>query len=306
MRDISLALSTDEAASCADMTISKNEWTEIRRTIENSFKKSADQFRSDMIEALRGEINSFRPHGWRRLATVLRELAPLGISVTLIVALLGITATAVYQANNRVSENAQFQQKTSDRLDQIEKDIHGLQAQASLAPISSELQFSKNSTVLKPKPEEIAKLSKQLLPIQDKFGDIPAVWQPTGEFINFKSRASQSEVHPASQNAFSVDCRAKGGNMTVNNGELTFNNCEIGLSSRLAGGPGLLKIVFINCVIDYEGGPVPTSPMSFEDCIFQFNVPVVPPPRGVQTMRLLAQSPSIQSVRIPGQPATHS
>jgi len=95
-----------------------------------------------------------------------------------------------------------------------------------------------------------------------------------------------------------IDCSG-GGGMIFRNGEATIHDCRINLS-RAVGGEGLRGITFINTVVDYDGGSVPNAPMFFYNCSFQFNVPVVPPPRGAQTMRLLAGSPSMQSIQIPG------
>ena len=47
--------------------------------------------------------------------------------------------------------------------------------------------------------------------------------------------------------------------MTVDNGEITFKNCKVGLSTNLAAGSGVRSMAFINCVVDYEGGSVPLS-----------------------------------------------
>lgn len=169
----------------------------------------------------------------------------------------------------------------------------------NLAAVSAVLQTS-HPEKQRPVPAALQPISKELVDVQKEYPDLLQVWQTTGEFINYKSLAFLPKSQALYQRAGGIDCNTNGGSAAVNEGELTFSNCAIGLSNRLAGGPGLLKIVFINCVIDYEGGPVPSTPMSFYNCLFRFNVQIVPPPRGAQTMRLLAESPSIQSIQIPG------
>jgi hypothetical protein len=135
------------------------------------------------------------------------------------------------------------------------------------------------ATALKP-------VSTKLVSIAQQYPDLPQVWKATADFINYKFDSAIPESQEMSRKVF-MDC-SHGGSTTILNGEIQFTNCELDLTRAVGG--SVRQITFINCIIHYDGGPVPAAPMIFDRCLFRFNVPVVPPPRGIRTMQILAEA----------------
>ncbi|HEY1161007.1 MAG TPA: hypothetical protein VGE83_10275 [Terracidiphilus sp.] len=261
------------------------------------------EIKTQVANGLREFGDLLNPHGWRKFVKVARELAPLGVSATMIVALLTFAATAIYQANNRSAEDARFQQQTADRLEGIEKDIKDLKVNASLSSVSTAIQLAKSGSE-KPNPPELKQISDKLSSVQQQYPDLPQVWQTTSLFINYKSEALLPESQKVFAKASGMNCRG-GGPVTMGR-EATFNGCEVSLeylAKNFAGNTSNgapVPFVFVNCIVDYAGGKVPDAPMVFRNSIFRFNVSVAPPSRGVQTMRLLTASLDVTQIQIPG------
>src|ERR1017187_10344350 len=75
------------------------------------------EIRNQIEAVLKPTLDEFRPRGWAKFIKVARDLAPLGVGATTIVALLALAAGAFYQVNSRISQEAKFEQHTDDRLD---------------------------------------------------------------------------------------------------------------------------------------------------------------------------------------------
>jgi hypothetical protein len=246
--------------------------------------------------AVEAEADKFKPHGWRRFTSVLRELGITTSYVTIVVSLLALTGAAWYFAFTRVSKEATFETNTENDLKQLTKAVNGLQAQASVEPVSSAIRFAK-ATAAKLNPDELKKLSAQLATAEDQYPQAPEVWKTTAEFINYKSDTLTPGAASIYQELHGLDCRSAGGGMSVENGTVTFTNCRLSLD-HLTPSTGL-RIFFIHCIVEYDGGELPPDPLFFRDCLFRFQVSGVPPVRGEQAMRLLAQSDNIASVDVP-------
>lgn len=99
-------------------------------------------------------MGATRPHGWRKLFFVLREIGPIGASIAMVIALVGITLGALYQSFSHLGEETKFRTHTEDRLTTIEADIKSINAaldairltQLSQNPANS--QNAKQATVL--------------------------------------------------------------------------------------------------------------------------------------------------------------
>ncbi len=79
-------------------------------------------------------VDSFKPHGFRRVAHFLREWGILGSIITAFISLFGITLGAVYVATARVAKQATFESDTTKkladlvtRLDKIDANLAGFQ-----------------------------------------------------------------------------------------------------------------------------------------------------------------------------------
>jgi hypothetical protein len=77
---------------------------------------------SDEIrKAIAATIDSFKPHGWRKVTHWLREWGLTSAAIAVPVALLTITLTAAYFAVSEIGRNSEFRGKTDQRLSEIEK-----------------------------------------------------------------------------------------------------------------------------------------------------------------------------------------
>lgn len=235
--------------------------------------------------------NSLASHGFKGW---LKSWGPL------LVPAVGVAALFLF-ALTQWGDYKEFRGSTNSRLtdienhlDRINGELRPLQAKVQLDPISSSIQLAKST---KATPAQIQQIASKLSPIQDDFADVPAVWQTTAEFINYKYEALIPDSHQIRNLALNVNCTHRG-ELEFLNGVATFKNCELTLDNHLVG--GAREIRFINCIIRYSGGPVPESAMSFERCLFQFNVPIVPPRRGQKTMQILADSATTEkSIQVP-------
>jgi hypothetical protein len=88
--------------------------------------------------AIDGATASFKPRGWKKALHLMREWGVLGTIATVIVALLGLTAAAFYQATSRLKEEAEFRgtaketfKTTKERLGNIDTSL--LEIKATLA-----------------------------------------------------------------------------------------------------------------------------------------------------------------------------
>jgi hypothetical protein len=176
-------------------------------------------------------------------------------------------------------------------------------AQTNLLAASSILQASKIGKV-KPDPEKLKAISDRLVEDQNRYPEMPQVWETTGVFINYKSGYLLQVNHELSLQSPLLDCR-NGGGMVLNGGVMTVTHCELSLEHGVSVSPSTI-LVFVDCIVHYSGGEMPKSMMVFRNSIFRFDVPVVPPPRGAQTMRLIAESETPELITVPQSPATHS
>jgi len=94
----------------------------------------------EIAKAIREHLE---PHGWRKLAFILRQLGPIVASIGVIVTLLGITAGSLYQSFARVDKEARFEQSTTDRLGAIEETLHAFQRSQVNALLDSAIREAK-------------------------------------------------------------------------------------------------------------------------------------------------------------------
>ena len=161
-------------------------------------------------EAIETAVAPLKPRGWKKALVLLREWSVLGVTAGIIVALLGMTATAFYQATARVEKQTKFQSDTENSLNGLKTDIAQLtgavakltfarQASLPLAEFKAtlpELQAAvvtlrhQNLTVSSQSIEDVGqRLSKT-------DSGSPSFWPAAAEFISYRSEAPL----PASEN----------------------------------------------------------------------------------------------------------
>lgn len=286
-------------ATCLAFPPAENDEMKLRTEDKNELFDEIHRSVTSAVEsAMAAAADSLHPHGWRKVLHVLRALVPLGVTVgtgaSVILTLLGLALTEYHAANSRLADEAQFEQKTGDRLDHIEKDLGDLKVHASVEPVSSAIRFAK-VTAAKLNPDELKKLSEQLATAEDQYPQAPEVWKTTADFINYKSDTLTPGAANMHQELHRIDCSA--GGAEIKTGAITFTNCRLSLD-RLVNG-GTVPVYFIHCILEYHGGALPPDPLFFRDCLFHFQVSDVPPARGVQTMKLLAHADNMANVSLP-------
>jgi hypothetical protein len=197
-------------------------------------------------EAINTAIDKIRPHGWRKLVVSLRELGPLAASIAVVLTLLGITLTSVYQAVSNVREETTFRTRTGDRLDSIEGTLKLMQAQAAAARYSA-----LPPQELKTHRDELQTVVKNLATVPR---DAPNFWPTSFQMISLLSQSS-SDVEP------------------TNNKELEFNNSsgpvDITPGSRVFLSGLITNMVFKDEVVRFDPS-VRLSNVTFYNCVFIF------------------------------------
>jgi len=162
-----------------------------------------------------------------------------------------------------------------------------------LAAVATVLRTAKIDRT-KPDPALIKTVSSEIASAQDKYADLPETWQATSALINYKSRA-----FPPPSNRYAtargVECVA-----TLGGEGWVFSNCEVVLDdlmqrtrdNTINGKPA--PYIFVNSIVHYNGGPLPSIRMLFQDSVFEFHIPKRPPQSEIFAMRQLttAQDPS--------------
>ena len=162
----------------------------------------------------------------------------------------------------------------------------------ALGAASTILRTSRFGKV-KPSPAVLKDLSSEIQNAQEKYPDLPSVWQTTGHFSNYKSAALlPTSAEKALASAGSVlDCR--GGSVRVYQGRALVEKCSLDLERMISADDAL----FVNCVIRYRGGVIGLKRMEFLNCLFQFEITTVPPKEATIAMMQLTTS-SGQDIKV--------
>lgn len=154
-------------------------------------KGDRDSISTEITTAVAAAVDLLKPRGWRKALYVLRELGILGTIMTVIVALLGITAAAVYHAVADVREETQFRTNTGIRLTHIEETLKLIPAQIAASSFSNlpqkELQNHRN---------ELNEIKKKLAatPVRDT----PNFWPTSFQVITLLSKAD-FDIEPSTK-----------------------------------------------------------------------------------------------------------
>lgn len=214
----------------------------------------------DWVRAeIRSAVDALSPHGWRKAVVVLRELGPLAASISLVIALLGITAGAIYYSVENVKEETAFRTHTSDRLDQIE---------ATLKLIPAQIAAAKYSSV---PLQELKKHRDELKEIKDKLvtasRSTPGFWPTSFQVITLLSRAT-SPVEAKHALVDLTDVHGSGGELikyppgsvlklhkVIEN--ITFSDAIVYLEPNVI----LRDVTFINCTLILPELQIPPKPL---------------------------------------------
>jgi hypothetical protein len=163
------------------------------------------------------------------------------------------------------------------------------EAMDALLAASTILNSSKSGPV-RPDAAVLKQTAAEIMKSQDSYPELPAVWQATSAFINYRSSALLPSSSRTSQ-ARGVRCI-----MELGRNGMIFRNCELSLETisdhykdiSVNGAPAVFN--FINCIVHYSGGSIPAKELYFSGSILEFRVHTVPDPVGVVAMRQLMAS----------------
>ena len=160
------------------------------------------------------------------------------------------------------------------------------EAASNLTTVATLLQTSKIG-VVRPSPSVIQSLGVKLADDQNKYRELPQLWQATSAFINYKSAALNPNSSKIAGIAKGVPCH-----LGINF-QASFTNCEFNLEdvtnnfkgNAMNGRP--IPFVFEHCIIHYHGGVIPPARLIFDDCLLRFDVQAIPPSSGMIAMERL-------------------
>lgn len=151
-----------------------------------------------------------------------------------------------------------------------------------------------------PDASALKTVSATLSQVQNKYPDLPQVWQTTGTFISYKSDALLPSSSKTAVTAKGIPCTAEMGGIGF-----VFSNCEVNLEDlakhvyRNTVNGSAPPFTFVNCIVHYGGGHIPAKHLTFVNCVLRFEVPTVPPPEGIATMRQLTSASDDKAIDIP-------
>jgi hypothetical protein len=225
-----------------------------------------DFIRDEITEQLALVVDSFRPHGWKRLTYWLREWGLAGAAIAVPVTLLAICVAVGVFAAYGIKENTQFRTRTEDTLTGIEGRLGGVEN--SLKLLQAQLAVSRFSSVppkeLKSHREELAEVKNTLATVPH---NTPNFWPASFQIITLLSQAT-SGVEPTSQRE-SVFSDVVGPGIVVPDGIHVF------LKNRIQ------NMVFTNSVVRFDSS-VLLKNVTFINCIFIFPPVEQHPPKPLQ------------------------
>jgi hypothetical protein len=252
-------------------------------------------------------VDPLKPRGWRKLFRIARELAPLGVTITAIVAIIlalaGITLAAISQAHTRVAQEAQFEQKTSDRLDALEATLREMRAAQTPSKVLKEIgalnppQLAKNLSALQTVSQQpLGKVNSSPALLKDVATNLSLVnentegyWPAVLHFIQFASGQFAPNAPPPGGPSESV----------INSG---FVNTFPGGTNHVIvklDGAYLKNLTFVDSRIIFTNNPSALDNVRFVNCVFEFPDVVDPAPSLKSASKDLLAS-GIQSAIVSG------
>ena len=196
---------------------------------------------------------------------------------TAALAWLSFMSLTLYNMNGTMGKLGKDQASIPARTAQalLKVPIKSKEAAASTFGAVSAVLRSASGKNGKPDLSVVKNIAPYLVEAQKKYPDVPQVWQATSAFINYKSDISLSSNAPAFKSA-GKDCSLS---IAPSAGGVIFKNCEDSLedAERRAGNTRwtdgrLMDIVFINCIVHYEGGLLQPRSIVFLKSLLRFDV----------------------------------
>lgn len=254
----------------------------------------SEEIMRQVTAGISSAVDSFKPHGWRRATSWVREWGPSAIIIATPLTLLGLLITVGIFAANGIKENAQFQGSTVERLNAIDGKLRELQAAQSPSKVLKELTTLDKPQLVLSLPA-LQKISEQ--PI-DKVNPSPATlkdvayklrdvdqsaedyWPAVLKFLQFASAGLASNVPaPGSRPIWSLT------NVGLNGINL------IPPKSIVKFDGGLLQDVTItDSRVIFTNNPVTMKNVRFVNCAFEFPDTNDPSPAIKKTGEILLAS----------------
>lgn len=207
-------------------------------------------------DAINTAIDKIKPHGWRKLVVVLRELGPLSASIALVLTLVTITLGALYQSFSHVREETEFRTHTGDRLVSIEGTLKVMQAQIAATRYSALPRGD-----LRNHRDELQTVAKSLATAPR---NTPNFWPTSFQMITLLSQ-SISDIEPTStkevvfeDSSGPVDI-APGAHVFLKGliTHMVFKNEFIRFDPSVR----LSNVTFYNCVFIFPAVQTPSKPL---------------------------------------------
>jgi|GEM_PF-1115581 len=190
LKDCAVVDSPDEST-----TMATNK--EVKTWVSEEVRKAVDE-----------AIDSFKPHGWRKVTHALREWGLVATVLAAPIALLGIAAAAWYFGFSEIGKNSEFRGKTGQRLTDIEKRLDGIDQKllaqvvtyAGSDPTLSTSQERAKDALLEAKQQSIRIPKKVIEQTGKRFMDVahsnPAVWNIAVDFLEYRTFLNSSDAPP--------------------------------------------------------------------------------------------------------------
>jgi hypothetical protein len=277
-------------------------------------------FAGEIARQLKEVVDSFKPHGWRKLVHFLRELGPIIGTFSFVLALIvAIFMLAIFGFSGR-TEEATFRGKTEEKLRNLEASLTEIkgelvkqrfigqailpsaQFKATLPDIRSSIAAAKQQNLKIPATvvEDIA----HKMATTDT--NAPAFWPTAAAVISYQSSllvggsrnwSVTLPVCPGTVDLLGADKNAtvqSPGGPKIPIERIGNQDCYVELD-----GKSVSKWDCKRCLVKYSGGPISLTDVHFEDCLFIFDFNSRPPMRdGERFIQALLASQS-QNVRLP-------
>lgn len=265
-----------------------------------------NEIKEEIKQQLARAIDELKPKGARKILQRIWEWGGAAIVVTVPIALIGIIVTLGIFAFDHIEVSARFQQKTNDRLANIESSLRSIQAaetsqelrrvsQLPAGEFASALPELKTLTASHVSPGTLNRETIQA--VAQKLGQIPETsaeyWPTVLQFIRFASAGVVLAGVPP-PDAFPFISSSVSINLTRDR----FKNVKLVLN-----GGTLTRDIFYRCRVVFTNTPVKMYNVKFIDCVFEMPIDSNPSPYIKHASQQLIASDS-QSVTISSAPGS--
>jgi hypothetical protein len=206
----------------------------------------------------------FAPRAWR----IIRDFGPPVALVAIFLTLIGLLIAEWHRADKNIEARAQFEQKTTDRLEEIDKKLAKLNSGQSVFQADLVARHLENVPAL-----ELKAYAKELTSVKSTLAtsnsETPGYWSSSFQVISLLSRASATGTPPVEQSkesqfrnvSASVGAIAPIDGQRVLLGEdiegMTFENCIVRFDPDVT----LKNVLFINCIFIFPLKQSPSGPL---------------------------------------------